>query len=60
MGQESGSLMILKISLEMYSALEAFAPWLWGNVHPLTVCTVGLLSLAGCNLQGLEVGKWRK
>jgi hypothetical protein len=26
-------------------------------VHPLTVCTVGLISLTGCNLQGLVVGE---
>jgi hypothetical protein len=28
-----------------------------GAVHPLTVCTGGPLGLAGCNLQGLVVGK---
>ena len=29
----------------------------WHIVHPLTVCTGGLLSQSGCRLQGLVLGK---
>jgi hypothetical protein len=48
---------LLKEKLEARILERSNAPYSNRCVHPLTVCTGGLLTQSGCRLQGLVLGK---